>query len=94
MKIPTTLTILPKMGFRILNGYGHSVTPAPKEITAKRAWKIQARKILLGWSGVDRVVVAFDDGSDDQITWNQATAHAQNSPVGKVLKEINSRRAA
>jgi len=68
MKTPRNLIIFPEAGYKIVNGYGHSVTPAPKEITAKRAWKIQARRIFLGWNGVDRIIVNFDDGSQDQIT--------------------------
>ena len=87
MKAPNTLTVIPKVGFKIPNGYGHVTSPKVREVKASRNWRIQARRILLSWSGADQVMVSFDDGSEDRITWDQVTSHHPNSPMGKFLAE-------
>jgi hypothetical protein len=94
MKIPQTLTVIPNSKIKIRNGYSHLVSPRVKKIKAKRTWRQQARRILLSWGGVDRVVVKFDDGSENSILWETLNAQNPQSPMGKLLTEINSRRSA
>ena len=88
MKTPTTLTVYPIPGRTIVNGYGHEVAIQPKGLTAPRAWRVNARKILNTWPNVSHVITAFSDGSEEKITWDQVNAQHSASPAAKLLNEL------
>ena len=67
-KRPTSITIHPKAGTKVMNGYGDMAHARPFEIKIKGTrWKKLTQSLLITTPFTSHAVVTFDDGSFLQI---------------------------